>query len=81
MAAELVTLEPEPLDPDVEALVEDLAAKVAEGRVAALAVAVVYRDGTVGQMNTDSGSFVRLLGAVNRLAYVLNQGMESADAL
>lgn len=72
---DLRPLDPEPLDADVDALMRALQAHVAEGRVAALGVAIVYRNGKVGSMFTEAGSFGRLLGASARLVHNLNEAM------
>ncbi len=74
--SKLVALEPEPLGDTVTPMLKDVLAKAEAGEISSLGLAIVYRDGCVGQMWTDAANFGLLLGAAHRLAAQINAEMD-----
>lgn len=75
--ADLHAIEPETVDPGVVALLEVALAQARDGEIASIGLAIVYRDGVAGAKWTTGGSFMRILGAVHRLAHKLNLEMDT----
>jgi hypothetical protein len=74
--ADLHPIEPEIVDEGIVDLLEDVLAAAREGEIASVAVAIVHRDGVAGARWSTRGSFVRILGAVDRLRHKLNLDMD-----
>lgn len=73
MAAELLAIEPEDPTQVVIEKLEEVLKLARAGELSAVAIAVVYRDGRTGARWSPSPRFASVLGAVDRLAYKLNQ--------
>jgi hypothetical protein len=69
---ELAVIEPEGVSPDLIETIEQLLEKAKAGEISSVAVAFVYRDGTIGRDWSTPPSFAALLGAVTRLAHRMN---------
>lgn len=69
---ELTVLEPEPAAPDVIETLEEALAEAREGRLSAVAIAVVYRDGVGGASWSALPSRMAMLGAISRLSHKIN---------
>ena len=70
--AGLAVIEPEGVSPDLVSTIEELLAKAKAGELSSVAIAYVYRDGTIGRGWSTPPCFGALLGAVNRLAHRMN---------
>lgn len=70
--AELHAIEPESVSPDLIMTIEELLEKARAGELSSVAVAYVYRDGTIGRGWSTPPCFGALLGAVSRLQHRMN---------
>jgi hypothetical protein len=75
--ADLIAIEPETVDAGVVALLETALGQARDGEIASIGLAIVYRDGVAGAKWTTGGSFIRILGAVDRLRHKLNLDMDA----
>lgn len=79
MSADLIPIDCEPPDGDVIAKLEETLAIAREGRVSAVAIAVVYRDGSTGDAWSKPHSIATLLGATSVLAQRLASLLTTKD--
>ena len=75
--AALTVIEPEGVSPDLIETLEAVLEKARGGELSSVAIAYVYRDGTIGRTWSTAPSFGTLLGAIGRLAHVLNLRMDA----
>lgn len=72
MSADLVTLDSEPPNTDdVVAKLEEALAEAREGKISAVALATVYRDGSSGRSWSKRHSQTTMIGAVDLLRHAL----------
>lgn len=75
MTAEVEVLESEPPGESVVERLEEVLAKAREGRISAVAIAIVYRDGSTGDCRSKLPSIGTMAGAVsilhNRLCRII----------
>jgi hypothetical protein len=63
---------PAEINASVIARLEEVLAEAREGKIAAVAIAGVYSDGSTAQVWSQTDDFGKLLGAVARLEYRIN---------
>lgn len=69
---DLHVIEPEGVSPDLITTLESVLERAREGDLSSVAIAYVYRDGTIGRTWSTPPCFGALLGAVSRLAHRMN---------
>lgn len=74
---DLIAIEPETVDSGIVELLEGALAQAKAGEIASLGLAIVYMSGVAGAKWTTGGSFIRILGAVDRLRHKLNLEMDA----
>jgi hypothetical protein len=75
LSAEVEVLDSEPPNTDdVIAKLEEALAAAREGRISAVAIALVYRDGTPGRSWSKLHSRTTMLGSVSLLHHILASG-------
>ncbi len=67
MSADLIPLDSEPAADGVVERLEEVLAKAREGRISAVAIAIVYRDGSTGDCRSKLPSIGTMAGAVSVL--------------
>jgi hypothetical protein len=65
--SDLKVIDAEPLGEDVIAKLEEVLETAKTGKISSLAIAVVYRDGTVGRCWSTASSLSLLIGSIARL--------------
>ena len=70
--AELVAIEPEGVSPDLIETLEAVLEKARAGELSSVAVAYVYRDGTIGRGWSTPPCYGTLVGAVSGLQHRMN---------
>ncbi len=74
--AELTVLESEPPGRSVQSTLKDVLADAKAGKISAVAIAIVHRDGGVDQAWSELPSVPTMIGSVARLLHHLNQQMD-----
>jgi hypothetical protein len=76
MKADLRVIEAEPPSADAIERLEEALVSAKEGRVSSVAIAIVYRDGSMGRAWSACPSLSCLIGAVTRLQHGLLEEAE-----
>jgi hypothetical protein len=71
VAADLREIQPEPPGESVIERLEEVMALAKEGKVSAVAIALVYRDGNTGSSYSKVGNVSTLVGTLARLQHYL----------
>lgn len=74
--ADLTIIESEPQGRSVQSTLKDVLNDAKAGKISAVAVAIVHRDGSVSQAWSELHSVPAMLGAVARLTHFLNHEMD-----
>lgn len=69
--AELTAIDPEPIGESVVAKLEHVLAKAKAGELSSVAIAYVYRDGSIGRNWSDLPSYPTMLGSLARLMHLI----------
>lgn len=74
--ADLLSIDPEPQGRSVQSTLKDILSDARDGKISAVAIAIVHRDGSVSQAWSELHSVPAMLGAVARLTHHLNHEMD-----
>jgi hypothetical protein len=75
--ADLIAIEAEDQAADIIDTLERVLEKARAGELSSVAVALVYRNGSVGHRRSALPSFPVMVGALNRLIHKLNLDMDA----
>lgn len=70
--AELLSIEPERGDPSIVGMLEEVLSDARAGKLSAVGLAIVHRDGCSEARWSECPSIPAMLGSISRLSYKLN---------
>lgn len=74
--ASLISIDAEPAGGDVVERIEEVLAMARAGELSSIAMALVYRDGSIGHCRSRAPSRGLMLGALSRCMHKLNEAMD-----
>lgn len=77
--ADIRVIESEPQGRSVQSTLKDVLAEAKAGKISAVAIAIVYRDGVAGRVWSELPSVATMIGSVDRLRHRLNLVMDEDE--